>query len=313
MKYFTNIGLILLWVACNGHGCKEQAKGSADTTSSAVALADSGEIVEVSTSYDEASTPTDGVESYDEDLPRPEFPSHYPDIPYLPDISDFDPRQCFSYVTPDVCNIPLPEPDTLCEKEGQIRCTNVGLIPLLDAVELATCLRPNYVRCERTEEGELLWKLHPVEQKYETYGDNFQERRFQGTYCQENERGVAFCPSRIRLEGAIMYPDIENPYIELCDAFARGKQLCGGPYTILSCLFADEVQTERIRKAWVEPFLEKYPELGNCLFYWITEACEFEWYCERGPDRGKRFVGGCAWGPDCTVGCDPSWVSCRPL
>jgi len=312
MKHFINIGLIVACVECNGLGCKEQERGGADVTSSAVALADSSEAIEASTSYDEASTSTDGFESYDEDLPRPEFPSHYPDISYLPDISDFDPRQCFSYVTPDACNIPLPEPDTPCDNEGQIRCTNVGLIPLLKVLDSATCLRPNYVRCERAEGGELLWKLHPVEQKYETYGDNFQERKFQGTYCQENERGVAFCPWMIRFEGVRNDPYIGELFMTLCDPFAWRKQFCDTG-AIRSCLFADEVQSERIRKAWVEPFLEKYPELGNCLFYWITEVCEYVRDCERAPDRGKRFVGGCAWGPDCTVGCDPSWVSCRPL
>ena len=294
LLHILSIASIISLLTCNGQGCKGNEAGTAKN----IANVTSEDIEELSSSYDEGTSSSDIIDSFEQGEDQPDFNTSRPDIP------KFNPYlQCFPYVTPDACNIPLPEPDTPCENEGQIRCTNVGLRAYLAVKHSAVCLRPNYVRCERASDGELIWRLYPVDQTGYVPVEDY-PLSGQGIFCQENERGVAFCPSVIRADTEIYYPPISSPLFLLCDTFARGQRHCRGYTAVHACLFGDEVKDPIAKKHFVEPLIAKYPHIANCLYYWFDEICPFVGTCFWDGDMPiGRQVGRCVWKEDCTVKC----------
>lgn len=168
-------------------------------------------------------------------------------------------KDCDVFPNVAPCVADLPEPDTPCNREGEIRCSHVGTTVWKYADHPFLCLRPYYVRCEKSQQGELRWVIHKV--PFELGGGDFSFYS-----CQENTRGVFFCPGKW-----VMKTSFASDLV-LCAPEWSDIKICEFS-AIRRCDFADNISDEYIRQIYIEPAMAKCPSCVNCLYPWPVERC----------------------------------------
>jgi hypothetical protein len=238
--------------------------------------------------------------SYHSDLP--DAGTSQPDFsPQRPDLGRFDVKKCFSFVPDDWCEGDFPVPDTPCEREGVVRCTNEGAKRVWGDLMYRHCERTNYVRCEKNDDGSLVWKMYPVPQ-------SLAKDPKAKVLCQENERGTHFCQDTIIVDGGCVDGVFCSPELVICESFMVHHPFCDGSLMI-DCVYPEEVQDEGIKKLFVETFLREYKEFANCRYRWPTVFCRRTvpscvpggW--EDDDPSNDIYEGICITNEDCTIRC----------
>ena len=243
------------------------------------------------------------VESVSNYSDLPDAGTFQPDFsPQRPDLGRFDVKKCFSFVPDDWCEGDYPVPDTPCEREGVVRCTNEGAeVAGGSAKRRRFCARPNFVRCEKNDDGSLVWKMYPVPQ-------SLAKDPKAKVLCQENERGTHFCQDTIIVEGGCVDGVFCSPQLRLCESYMVHHPFCDGSLMI-DCLYPEEVQDEGIKNLFVETFLREYKEFANCRYRWPTVFCRPTvpscvpggW--EDDDPSNDIYEGICITNEDCTIRC----------
>lgn len=266
-----------LSIGCGGSGCVDRCGGAgAEDPGVATGDADPGGVDSVGMWWLDATEEPDDRRGHDKGNREVE-------------------RDCGLIPKYDPCAEDLPAPGSPCDREGEIRCTNEGA-STWGYPDHPICFYPNYVRCEEGQQAALEWVIHEVPMEHRGLD-------FGPATCQENARGVQFCPRS--WEVRLLIGEYDQV---LCDPKVYGLRYCSR--FLEACVFADEVTDEYYSEFFIKPSLERCPTCVNCLYHWPVERCP-DWNRICWPEEHQAGTWGrpgkCIVDDECRVRCAENW------
>lgn len=178
-----------------------------------------------------------------------------------------------------VCDKDLPKPGEPCEKVGEVRCTNVGVID--DPGDFIECYRPNSVIC--TTDGSGIggyWKLAPCDAQVTACAPA-------GTYCASGVTGAKCVPHRLQNNHKGQMPGalLGNLSFTLCEGKV-GLEACAPAWPARCTTF------DQLTPAGKEAVLAVLPpctsSLSDVPYLFPSALCPpDELYCKSIPGTGS--------------------------